>query len=202
MKRFLTIASHDLQSPLRHIAMYAEILLDDLSTASRRATVLRAALPVMGDATLLVQLLQNLVSNAIHYCDEDSSEVRIPAENDGARWRISVSDNGPGINPEYRELVFQAFKRLVGRNVEGTGLGLAICKRIAQLHGGAIWCEDGRARGRRSSWNCRLRGPRRWTCLTASNRNSGPTSVRSDLGARRKSCSSRTAPPTYRSRSS
>ncbi|KQV32669.1 histidine kinase [Rhizobium sp. Root1203] len=115
---------------------------------SRRATVLRAALPeVMGDATLLVQLLQNLVSNAIRYCDADSPEVRISAENDGSHCRIVVSDNGPGIDPAYRELVFQPFKRLVGRSVEGTGLGLAICRRIAQLHGGAIWCEEGRSRG-------------------------------------------------------
>lgn len=115
---------------------------------SRRATVLRAALPeVMGDATLLVQLLQNLVSNAIRYCDADSPEVRISAENDGSLCRIVVRDNGPGIDPEYRELVFQPFKRLVGRSVEGTGLGLAICRRIAQLHGGAIWCEEGRSRG-------------------------------------------------------
>ncbi len=47
----------------------------------------------------------------------------------------------PGVDPEHREVIFQPFKRLVGRGVEGTGLGLAICRRIAQLHGGAIWCE-------------------------------------------------------------
>ncbi|MGO8654459.1 ATP-binding protein, partial [Rhizobium ruizarguesonis] len=48
---------------------------------------------------------------------------------------------GPGIDPEHRELIFQPFKRLVGRGIEGTGLGLAICRRIAQMHGGSIWCE-------------------------------------------------------------
>jgi CheY-like chemotaxis protein len=75
------------------------------------------------------------------------------------------SDNGPGIDPEHRELIFQPFKRLVGRSIEGTGLGLAICRRIAQMHGGSIWCEAENGRGRRSSWNCRL--PRRGPCHQA-----------------------------------
>jgi signal transduction histidine kinase len=115
---------------------------------SRQAAIVRGALPeVMGDATLLVQLLQNLVSNAIRYCEQGTPEIRIAAEADGDTCRIAVSDNGPGIAPEHRELIFQPFKRLVGRGIEGTGLGLAICRRIAQLHGGAIWCEARKGAG-------------------------------------------------------
>lgn len=109
--------------------------------ANSRASISYGDLPeVMGDATLLVQLLQNLVSNAIRYC-ADRPEVRVSAESDGAICRLALQDNGPGVDPEHREVIFQPFKRLVGRGVEGTGLGLAICRRIAQLHGGAIWCE-------------------------------------------------------------
>lgn len=109
---------------------------------SRQAIIIRDRLPeVMGDATLLVQLLQNLVSNAIRYCEESIPEIRITATSDGETCRLSISDNGPGIDPKHRELIFQPFKRLVGRGIEGTGLGLAICRRIAQLHDGAIWCE-------------------------------------------------------------
>jgi signal transduction histidine kinase len=110
---------------------------------SRRAEIKRGALPdVMGDGTLLVQLLQNVVSNAIKYCEAEVPEVRISTLGNGPLCRIAVSDNGPGIATDHRDLIFQPFKRLVGRGIEGTGLGLAICRRIAQLHGGAIWCED------------------------------------------------------------
>ncbi len=109
---------------------------------SRQAVISRADLPeVMGDATLLIQLLQNLVSNSIRYCENRTPEIRIAATANSGVCRLSVCDNGPGIDPAHRELIFQPFKRLVGRGIEGTGLGLAICRRIAQLHGGAIWCE-------------------------------------------------------------
>ncbi|APO66373.1 sensor histidine kinase/response regulator hybrid protein [Rhizobium gallicum] len=109
---------------------------------SRHAVISRADLPeVMGDATLLIQLLQNLVSNSIRYCENRTPEIRIAATANSGVCRLSVCDNGPGIDPAHRELIFQPFKRLVGRGIEGTGLGLAICRRIAQLHGGAIWCE-------------------------------------------------------------
>ncbi|OWV72107.1 hybrid sensor histidine kinase/response regulator [Rhizobium sp. R634] len=115
---------------------------------SRGAVIIHGPLPeVMGDATLLVQLLQNLVSNAIRYCDQKIPEIRISGEPNGQVCRLTVHDNGPGIDPQHRELIFQPFKRLVGRGIEGTGLGLAICRRIAQLHGGSIWCEAGNGPG-------------------------------------------------------
>ncbi|WP_112942802.1 MULTISPECIES: response regulator [unclassified Rhizobium] len=111
--------------------------------SSRGAEIERGPLPqVMGDGTLLVQMLQNIISNAIKYCEAGVPRVRISAQGEGTLCRIAVSDNGPGIARDHRELIFQPFKRLVGRGIEGTGLGLAICRRIAQLHGGAIWCED------------------------------------------------------------
>jgi CheY-like chemotaxis protein len=111
-------------------------------TESRGAVIIRGALPeVMGDATLLTQLLQNLVSNAIRYCEQKVPEISITGEAQGDICHLTVRDNGPGIDPEHRELIFQPFKRLVGRGIEGTGLGLAICRRIAQMHGGSIWCE-------------------------------------------------------------
>lgn len=109
---------------------------------SRGAVLIRGTLPeVMGDATLLIQLMQNLVSNAIRYCEEPIPEVQVSATAEDDTCRLTVRDNGPGIDPEHRELIFQPFKRLVGRGIEGTGLGLAICRRIAQLHRGSIRCE-------------------------------------------------------------
>jgi len=116
---------------------------------SRQATIVSGDLPeVMGDGTLLIQLMQNLISNAIRYCEDQRPQVRVSAAAaGGGLCRLLVSDNGPGIDPDHRELIFQPFKRLVGRGIEGTGLGLAICRRIAQLHGGAIWCEAKAGRG-------------------------------------------------------
>ncbi len=116
---------------------------------SRQATIVSGDLPeVMGDGTLLIQLMQNLISNAIRYCEDQRPQVRVSATAvGGGLCRLLVTDNGPGIDPDHRELIFQPFKRLVGRGIEGTGLGLAICRRIAQLHGGAIWCEAKTGRG-------------------------------------------------------
>jgi signal transduction histidine kinase len=88
---------------------------------SRQAIIIRGRLPeVMGDATLLIQLLQNLVSNAIRYCEDTVPEVRVSAIADRGICRLTVGDNGPGIDPNHRELIFQPFKRLVGRGIEGT----------------------------------------------------------------------------------
>ncbi|MGO4351958.1 response regulator [Rhizobium sp. RAF36] len=116
---------------------------------SRQATIVSGDLPeVMGDGTLLIQLMQNLISNAIRYCEDQRPQVHVSSEAAGSGLcRLLVTDNGPGIDPDHRELIFQPFKRLVGRGIEGTGLGLAICRRIAQLHGGAIWCEAKTGRG-------------------------------------------------------
>lgn len=115
---------------------------------SRGAVIVRGTLPeVMGDATLLTQLMQNLVSNAVRYCEAAVPEVQISAAAEGDTCRLIVHDNGPGIDPEHRELIFQPFKRLVGRGIEGTGLGLAICRRIAQLHHGSIRCEAKKGAG-------------------------------------------------------
>jgi signal transduction histidine kinase len=95
-----------------------------------------------GDYQLLVQLLQNLISNAIRYGTETAPviEVSMAETEDGTELR--VADNGPGIPDAYRDEIFKPFKRLVGREVEGTGLGLAICRRIAELHSASIRCDE------------------------------------------------------------
>jgi signal transduction histidine kinase len=69
-------------------------------------------------------------------------EIHISATEGGEEWTFGVSDNGPGIDPRYRELVFGVFKRLHGREFPGTGMGLAIVKKIIERRGGRVWVES------------------------------------------------------------
>jgi PAS domain S-box-containing protein len=99
----------------------------------------------------LLQLLQNLVENALKYRSEDVPTVHITAKQDGRFWLFSISDNGMGIAPEYMTQIFGMFKRLhSGAKYDGTGMGLAICQRIVERYGGHIWVEsEGEGKGSR-----------------------------------------------------
>jgi len=108
-----------------------------------------AALPsVTGDAGLLRQLFQNLISNALKFHRPDVAprvQVRCNENTDdngaGGQCRVSVSDKGIGFPSARAELIFQPFRRLVGSSFEGSGIGMATAKKIVQLHGGKIWAE-------------------------------------------------------------
>ncbi|MBM4394098.1 MAG: hypothetical protein FJ087_00230 [Deltaproteobacteria bacterium] len=135
-RRTLNLGSVDLS---RTIAAVRDDLAEALSRT--RATVRVGPLPVVwADAQQMMQLLQNLVANAVTYSRAGvPPEVDVEGgEADGGAW-IEVRDNGIGIAPEHQAEVFEAFRRLdPGPKVEGTGLGLAICRRIAERHGGSI----------------------------------------------------------------
>lgn len=106
----------------------------------RQAQITNGALPlVQANRVQVLQILQNLVCNAIRYAP-GLPAIHIDAAEDGDRWLIRVTDNGPGIDQAQREKIFEPFKRLTKQG-GGLGLGLAICKRIVELHGGRIWHE-------------------------------------------------------------
>jgi len=90
----------------------------------------------------MVQLFQNLITNAIKYRGAEPLRIVIAAEKRGADWFFSVQDNGIGIAPEHQHTIFGVFKRLHGGDIPGTGIGLAICQRLLEQYGGRIWVES------------------------------------------------------------
>jgi PAS domain S-box-containing protein len=209
LNQFAYAASHDLQEPLRMVALYSqmlqrkyfgqldanadqyisymvggaqrmEMLLKDLLTYSQTgssaegpaetvdlanvigkvllnlqasaeqsgATITWDHLPVVHAHEIrLVQLVQNLVSNAIKYRSGDAPRIHISAEWREREWALSVRDNGIGIPSEYAQQIFKIFKRLHGQDYPGTGIGLAICQRIVETYGGRIWVESEDGKG-------------------------------------------------------
>jgi PAS domain S-box-containing protein len=98
---------------------------------------------VMADHVQLVQLFQNLISNAIKYRKADEPpKIHVSAVERAKDCIVSIHDNGIGITPSQAERIFGVFKRLHGSEIPGTGIGLAICKRIVENHGGRIWVES------------------------------------------------------------
>jgi PAS domain S-box-containing protein len=203
LNQFAYAASHDLQAPLRTVALYSqmlekrcagrldqteqqyisfivngaqrmEILLRDLLAYSQSGAVEGPALPVNCATVMekvlldlhalieqnqavvtwddlptvhaheirLVQLLQNLVGNAIKYRRSDPPTVHVAVKRLDSGWLFSVKDNGIGIKPEYAQQIFGVFKRLHGNSYPGTGIGLAVCQRIVESYSGRIWVES------------------------------------------------------------
>ncbi|MHC5765595.1 MAG: GAF domain-containing protein [Nostoc sp.] len=143
-----------------------ELVLANLQVAiaDRKAVVTYDTLPqVMADATQLTQVFQNLIANALKFCDRQQPLIHVgirkgdadildgknlnftPSEDE---WLFSVRDNGIGLESQYTERIFIIFQRLHGRDkYPGTGIGLAICKKIIERHGGRIWVESKPSQG-------------------------------------------------------
>jgi PAS domain S-box-containing protein len=110
----------------------------------KKAKVTRDDLPVVfGNKVELIRLFQNLINNAIKYCDKNTASVHIGITNDNNNWIFSVEDNGIGIDEEYYNQIFEVFKRLHTKSdYSGSGMGLSICKKIVEQNGGQIWVQS------------------------------------------------------------
>jgi light-regulated signal transduction histidine kinase (bacteriophytochrome) len=115
-----------------------------IAITESRTRVTHAPLPtVMGDEIQLMQLLQNLIGNAIKFRREESPQVHILTEQTQNEWVFSIRDNGIGMEAEYFDRIFTIFQRLHSKSeYPGTGIGLAVCKKIVERHGGRIWVES------------------------------------------------------------
>jgi len=129
----------------------SEVLLDALPRAADKGIDLgydgvdtdTAGVEVLANPTLIKEMVRNLVDNAIHYTPSTPERpgvvtLRVLVDPYSRALVLQVEDNGPGIAPAERELVFQPFYRALGTNVDGSGLGLPIVREIAQRHGASI----------------------------------------------------------------
>ena len=103
---------------------------------------------IQGDPVQLVQLIQNLVSNALKFTNHSSPKILISCTMENHHVKFSVSDNGIGIDRSDSEKIFEIFRRLhTKKEYPGTGIGLAICKKIVDRHKGRIWPESEPGKG-------------------------------------------------------
>jgi light-regulated signal transduction histidine kinase (bacteriophytochrome) len=128
---------------LANVLQWALMNVDALAKETG-AVITYDSLPLIeADQMQMVQVLQNLIANAIKFRRPDEPpRVHIGSERQNSEWLLSVNDNGIGMEPQYAERVFGVFKRLHGKEVPGTGIGLSICRKIIEAHGGRIWLES------------------------------------------------------------
>jgi PAS domain S-box-containing protein len=146
-----TDAPIDRQPPLSVDDVLAEVQANLAAAITESgATIEAQALPQIRVLRAhAVQIFQNVVGNSIKYrSPERAPLIRITAEPDGANCHaFCVTDNGIGIRSEYRGRIFQAFRRLHGREIPGTGMGLTIASRLVDHYGGRMWVDSEEGQG-------------------------------------------------------
>lgn len=117
----------------------------DITISEKRVELTCDTLPtIWGIETKLIQLFQNLISNAIKFTRPDTiPQIKLSVEQRDQDWLFGVHDNGIGIDSQNLEKVFEVFHRIHPTNqYPGTGIGLATCQKIVEIHGGEIWVES------------------------------------------------------------
>ncbi len=117
---------------------------------------------IEGDRDRLVQVLVNLISNAVKFCEPEQGRIDIHVRKEGEGLRVDVADNGPGVPAEARESIFEEFRQIRSETrgrPQGTGLGLSICRRIIDFHKGRIWVDSAPGQGAIFSFWVPIKGP-------------------------------------------
>ena len=117
-------------------------ILDSIYIPDHFTVRIKNKLPVVkGDSYKLMQLFQNLISNAVKYSDKKKGYVEIKCVSKKNFWQISVSDNGVGIPKKYQSKIFQIFQ-VLEESDESTGVGLSIVKKVVDFYGGRVWVDS------------------------------------------------------------
>ncbi|VEP15700.1 Cyanobacterial phytochrome A (fragment) [Hyella patelloides LEGE 07179] len=130
--------------------LVATILIDLQATIQEtEAKIIISHLPiVLVKPTAISQLLRNLISNSIKFRSNQKPHIEIASQLQDNQWLITVKDNGMGIESEYQDKIFQAFKRLHSQEqYSGNGIGLAICQKIVECHQGYIGVQSQLGKG-------------------------------------------------------
>jgi light-regulated signal transduction histidine kinase (bacteriophytochrome) len=115
----------------------------DSSIHDNGARITHDPLPSVSANGQLEYVFQNLISNAIKYGKPGiAPRIHVGVRDEGGGWLFSVEDNGIGIEPQYRERIFEMFQRLHGQEIAGNGIGLALVRKIVEGLGGKIWVES------------------------------------------------------------
>jgi signal transduction histidine kinase len=143
-------------------------IADDVTLPDGFTTAVDGALPTMNTGKTPLRLIfQNLIVNAVEHHDRDCGQVCVSARSVGPFIEFSVADDGPGIEPRFRERVFEPFHTLQPRDQkEASGVGLSIVRKIVRGCGGEVWV-DGEVR---SGTTVRFTWPRRWATDELPNR--------------------------------
>jgi chemotaxis family two-component system sensor kinase Cph1 len=97
----------------------------------------------MADASQILQLFQNLISNALKFRGDKPLRIHVGCTRREGEFQFCVKDNGIGIEPPYFERIFRIFQRIqTDSGRPGTGIGLANCKKIVECHRGRMWVES------------------------------------------------------------
>jgi signal transduction histidine kinase len=101
-----------------------------------------------GDSSQLLQLFQNLISNAIKFRSSKPPQIHISSKENTSSWIFTIQDNGEGLNMKFADRIFIIFQRLHAQGLyPGSGIGLTLCKKIVERHGGNIWVESSPGEG-------------------------------------------------------
>jgi PAS domain S-box-containing protein len=149
MENLLALATvGHLERPAEPVSA-GEVVLEVIKNLENRiaecgVTVTQKPLPAIRvSKSLLTQLFDNLIGNAIRYAGKEDARIEVDGERSGNRVRLLVRDHGPGIPVKERARIFEVFYRgATGKSVSGSGVGLATVKKIAKLYGGRAWVEE------------------------------------------------------------
>lgn len=125
------------------------LVLNTLAPEGHININIQADLPIINaDGIRIQQVFQNILSNAIKYCDQNKGKIELGFTDANDFWEFYVKDNGDGIDEKHHDRIFKIFQTLRPRDeMENTGIGLTITKKIIETYGGNIWLESAKGSG-------------------------------------------------------